>query len=176
MSRYNKYDYILKSLQISKFNLNNKDFISLNSLEVQAGHFKLNQFYSEYGLLLYSLTNQFPKIKIFKHGKRLKNTIVISSDISSNNKWEILNKFINEFMPLISNISIVSQKRKNKLTNKYSLRIRSYFELEEVDSLITDRIIKRDIFLPLFFNIKLNNTNKLNNENYLRMLRLPITF
>lgn len=79
-------------------------------------------------------------------------------------------------MPLISNISIVSQKRKNKLTNKYSLRIRSYFELEEVDSLITDRIIKRDIFLPLFFNIKLNNTNKLNNENYLRMLRLPITF
>lgn len=86
MSRYNKYDYILKSLQISKFNLNNKDFISLNSLEIQAGHFKLNQFYSEYGLLLYSLTNQFPKIKIFKHGKRLKNTIVISSDMSSSNK------------------------------------------------------------------------------------------
>ena len=47
MSRYNKYDYILKSLQISKFNLNNKDFISLNSLEIQAWHFKLNQFYSE---------------------------------------------------------------------------------------------------------------------------------
>ena len=79
-------------------------------------------------------------------------------------------------MPLISNISMVSQKRKNKLTSKYSLRIRSYFELEEIDSLITDRIIKRDIFLPLFFNIKLKNKGKLNNENYLRMLRLPITF
>lgn len=176
MSRYKNYNYILKSLQISKFNLNNKNFTSLKSLELQAGHFKLNQFYSEYGLLFYSLTNQFPNIKIFKHGKRLKNTVILYSEITDTNKWHVLNKFIYEFLPLVSNISIISQKRKNKLTNKYSLRIRSYFEFEEIDTLITDRLIKRDIFLPIFFNITLSNNNKLNNENYLRMLRLPIIY
>jgi hypothetical protein len=77
----------------------------------------------------------------------------------------------------VNDLSLISQKQNYNFKNTYNFRLRNYFELEEIDSFITDRILKRDIFLPLFFEIALcNNNNKINNENYLRMLRLPFYF
>jgi len=85
MVRYQKYNYLTNSFQLSKSNtFKSNTFISVTNLQVQAGHFKLNSFHGEQGLLLTSLTNQFPKLDVFTHGKKLKNTVLLTSNINKN--------------------------------------------------------------------------------------------
>jgi hypothetical protein len=87
MTRYEKYNHILKSFQISKNSVFKvKDIVSFDSLEVQAGHFKLNSFFGEHGLLMANLTGQYPNVKIYTHGKRLKNTVLASTKINTTKK------------------------------------------------------------------------------------------
>ena len=175
MTRYEKYNSLLKSFKISKspiFKAN--DIVSLDSLDVQAGHFKLNSFFGEHGLLIANLTGQYPNVKIYTHGKRLKNTVLASTKINTNKKWEILDRIINDLFPTISDVSLSKHKRAVNKSQNYSFRVRNFFEYEDFSALLTERLLRRDIYLPLFVNVQL--TNNSNNENYLRMLRLPIQF
>jgi hypothetical protein len=77
-------------------------------------------------------------------------------------------------LPSTSDIIINKQKNIKELTNFYSLRIRNIFEGYEVNTLVTERLIKRNIYLPLFLNIYLSTKNMINNKTYLRMLRVPV--
>jgi hypothetical protein len=87
MLRYEKYNYILSSLQISKMSIFAKDtVITMKKINIQAGHFKLNAFYGEHSLLLYSLTGKLPSISLLKHGKRQKNTVLLTSNITNSLK------------------------------------------------------------------------------------------
>jgi hypothetical protein len=87
MSRYEKYNHILQSLQLSKHNIYRvSKLVTVSNLRVQAGHFKLNGFFAEHAIMLLLLTGQMSKTELFKHGKRLKNTVLLSSDISNKNK------------------------------------------------------------------------------------------
>jgi hypothetical protein len=174
MPRYEKYNYILSSLQISKFSIfNKKEITTIKTISAQAGHFKLNAFYGEHSLLLSSLAGKLPKINLFKHGKRQKNTVLLTAKVTNNLKWFTIDKFLNEWFPSTSDININKQKNTKTLTNFYSLRIRNVFELDEANVIVTERIIKRNIYLPIFLNILLSKKNKVNNKVYLRMLRLP---
>jgi hypothetical protein len=175
MTRYEKYNHILKSFQISKNSVfKAKDIVSFDSLEVQAGHFKLNSFFGEHGLLMANLTGQYPNVKIYTHGKRLKNTVLASTKINTAKKWGVLDRIINDLFPTISDISLSKHKRMTNKSVNYSFRVRNFFEYEDFSALLTERLLRRDIYLPLFVNIQL--TSSVNNETYLRMLRLPVQF
>jgi hypothetical protein len=80
MLRYQKYNYLAQNLQLSKakiFNLSN--LVSVQKLAIEAGHFKPTSTYVEHGLLLTNICGQIPQTKLYKHGKRLRNTVIIQS-------------------------------------------------------------------------------------------------
>jgi len=87
MNRYHKYNHLVQNYQLSKFNIYNKEkTINISELEINAGHFKPNSLNVEHGLLLSNVTGLLPQIVLFKHGKRLKNTVLLKTKISSINK------------------------------------------------------------------------------------------
>ena len=84
MFRYQKYNYLTQGFQLSKFQMfKNSDLVSLVKLDIQAGHFKPNSTYVEHGLLVTNITGQVPEIKLIKHGKRLRNSIIIKTSIQT---------------------------------------------------------------------------------------------
>jgi hypothetical protein len=172
--RYQKYNYLTQNFQLSKSKVfKTTKLISIKSLDILAGHFKPTSTFVEHGLLLTNICGQIPYTKLFKHGKRLKNTVTIQTSTSSKWKWSILDKFLTSFLPSISDLKEYNSK-KSKLS-LYSWRIRSFFEWADADVLLSDRVTKKDTFLPLFVNVNLNHkhSQKLN-EDYLRMLRIPV--
>lgn len=175
MLRYQKYNYLTQGFQISKFRVfKNKDLVALNKLEIQAGHFKPNGAYVEHGLLIANLTAQIPVIELFKHGKRLRNSVIIKTTVQTKWKWAVIDKFLNIFLTAISDLTLY--KAKKTKTTGYSWRIRNFFEWIDADSLLSERILKKDVFLPLFLNIfLLNSKSQKINEVVLRMLRVPAT-
>jgi hypothetical protein len=171
--RYQKYNYLTKNFQLSKskvFKMTN--LISIKNLDILAGHFKPTGTFVEHGLLITNICGQIPYTELFKHGKRLKNTVTVQTSVSSKWKWAVLDKFLTSFLPSISDLrGYTSKKHKSSL---YSWRIRSFFEWADADVLLSDRITKKDAFLPLFVNITLNSKySQKFNEDYLRMLRIP---
>jgi hypothetical protein len=85
MTRYQKYNYLTRGFQLSKFQMfKSTDFVSVSKLEIQAGHFKPNSTYVEHGLLVANITGQTPLIEMFKHGKRLRNSVIIKTSVSTN--------------------------------------------------------------------------------------------
>jgi hypothetical protein len=183
MTRYSKYNYIIKNYQISKFNnFDNKDVLTIDTIAVNAGHFKPSLVYIEHGLILSSISFSIPKASLYKHGKRQKNTIELYSDSSSNLKWSTLDNILNIFLPLIGDIKQMHFKRQKFESLKYSWRIRNFFEWDNLNILFSDRILKKQIFLPLSINFKFkseSNNNFINNfiiEQVMRMYKLPILF
>lgn len=180
MNRYHKYNHIIQNYQLSKFNIYNKEkILNINELEINAGHFKPNNLCVEHGLLLSNITSLTPQTVLFKHGKRLKNTVLLKTKTASFYKWQILDNFINLFVPLIGDLKQPFIKRSKYESYKYSWRIRNFFEWEDSNILLSERVLKKNIFLPLFFNITLNNKYNLKKYNYiaeqvLRMFRIPI--
>jgi hypothetical protein len=53
---------------------------------LQAGHFKLSQICIEHALMFTNLAGQLPTMQLFQHGKRLRNTILLKSLITSKKK------------------------------------------------------------------------------------------
>lgn len=182
MVRYKKYDFIIKNYQLSKFNIYSKNnILNIENIEIQAGHFKPNSLFVEHGLLLFNMTGLLPKIILFKHGKRLKNTILLTTLANKSVKWLIFDNFLNSFLPLISDIKLFNLKRQQKESLYYSWRIRTFFEWEDSTVLLSERIIKKSIFLPLFFNIRFKKNNLITYYNYnieqvVRMYKLPVKF
>lgn len=172
--RYKKYQYLTKNFQISKIQSSNNNLISIHSLDIQAGHFKPASTFVEHGLLLTNISSQTPVVSIHKHGKRLRTTVLLKTILQSSRKWHVLDKFINTFISSISDIKQLKFKKNKTVT--YSWRIRSFFEWEEADSLLSERILKKDVFLPMFFNINLDSeiSNKFN-QDFLRMFRVPVS-
>lgn len=173
MVRYQKYNYLTQNFQLSKFRVyKNNQLVSFSRLEIQAGHFKPNSTHVEHGLLLANISGQVPVTELFKHGKRLRNSVLIKTTIQSKWKWAVIDKFLNTFLPAISDLT--TYKSKKSKTFGYSWRIRNFFEWADADSLLAERILKKDIFLPLFFNVYLTDTqSQKTNEAVLRMLRIP---
>lgn len=74
-------------MQISKHSIYTLDnTISVKSVKVDVGHLKPNSAYPEHGLLLTELAGQAPCAHLVKHGKRLRNTIILNSTVSSSRK------------------------------------------------------------------------------------------
>jgi len=84
MLRYQKYNYLTQGFQLSKFQMfKNSDLVSLVKLDIQAGHFKPSSTYVEHGLLIANITGQVPEIELIKHGKRLRNSIIIKTSVQT---------------------------------------------------------------------------------------------
>jgi hypothetical protein len=82
MLRYQKYNYLAQNFQLSKFQMfKNKDLVSVLKLDIQAGHFKPNTTHVEHGLLVANITGQVPVTELFKHGKRLRNSVLIKTSV-----------------------------------------------------------------------------------------------
>lgn len=177
MSRYQKYSYLTQSFQLSKLLVyKTSDLITIIKVDVQAGHFKPSSTHVEHGLLIYNITGQVPVTELFKHGKRLRNTVVIKTTTPTVWKWSVIDKFLNTFLSSISDLSAYQSHKTDLVSSMYSWRIRNFFEWADADVLLSDRIMKKDVFLPLFFNIKLSSKKShKSNEHVLRMLRIPAT-
>lgn len=174
MLRFQKYNYLTQNFQLSKFRIHkNVDVVSLDKLEIQAGHFKPNSTHVEHGLLLANISGQIPVTELFKHGKRLRNSVLIKTTIQTKWKWAVIDKFLNTFLTSISDLTLYRSKKAK--TTGYSWRIRNFFEWADADSLLSERILKKDIFLPLFINMYLTNAqSQKTNEAALRMFRIPL--
>lgn len=173
MFRYQKYSYLVKNLQLSKSKVYEPtNLVSINNLNIQAGHFKPSNTFVEHGLLVNNISGQIPVTSLFKHGKRLRNTVTIKNSVQSKWKWAVLDKFLNTFLPAIGDLKSYKTKKSKSLI--YSWRIRNFFEWADADPLLSDRIMKKDVFLPLFIDVNLTkSTSQKQNEDLLRMLRIP---
>jgi len=60
------------------------DVASITKIDVQAGHFKLNNTNVEHGLLVMNIAGQTPKVEMLTHGKRQRRTLLIKTTASSN--------------------------------------------------------------------------------------------
>lgn len=173
MLRYQKYNYLTKNFQLSKskvYDLSN--IVTIKNVTVQAGHFKPTSTFVEHGLLVTNITGQIPVTNLFKHGKRLRNTVTIKNNVQTKWKWAVLDKFLNTFLPAIGDLK--AYKTKNSKISTYSWRIRNFFEWADADSLLSDRITKKDVFLPLFIDVYLTKVkSQKQNEDLLRMIRIP---
>jgi len=174
MLRYQKYNYLAQNFQLSKFQMfKNKDLVSVLKLDIQAGHFKPNTTHVEHGLLVANITGQVPVTELFKHGKRLRNSVLIKTSVLTSWKWAVINKFLNIFLTSISDVAVYKSKKTK--TNSYNWRVRNFFEWADADSLLSERILKKDIFLPLFVIISLTSSKSQKvNEDILRMFRIPV--
>lgn len=173
MLRYQKYNYLTKSLQLSKSKTyESNKLVSISSLNIQAGHFKPTSTFVEHGLLVTNISGQIPTTNLFKHGKRLRSTVTIKNSIKSKWKWAVLDKFLNTFLPVIGDLKSYKTKKSKALT--YSWRIRNFFEWADADPLLSERIMKKDVFLPLFVDVSLTKSmTQKQNEDLLRMFRIP---
>ena len=120
MYRYHKFNYLSQNFQLSKSNSYEvKGLISVRKILVEVGHLRPNNSYPEHGLLMTELSSQTPKTSLVKHGKRLRNTIILKSTISSKNKWAFLDKLLNIIAPLISDLQEVKVARHSKSSALY---------------------------------------------------------
>jgi hypothetical protein len=153
------------------------ELLTINSLQVQAGHFKFNAIHAEHGLILTSISGQVPIITTFKHGKRLRRTALLTSQINGAQVWKTLDRFVNVMLPVVEDLRTLKFHKPFKTGFQYSWRIRKYFEWDDISGFLSDRVLKKDIFLPIFLHLKITPVQShLWNENYLRMFRLPFMF
>lgn len=176
MLRYQKHSYLAQNWQLSKLSIYKlNDVVSINKIDIQAGHFKLNNANVEHGLLVSNIAGQTPKAEMLIHGKRQRRTLLIKTTASSSWKWAIFDKFIHVILPMIGDLHTPKQRKSDLVNFTYSWRIRNFFEWADADVLLSDRILKKDIYLPLFFNITLSsNISHQQNEHILRMFRTPV--
>lgn len=176
MLRYHKHSYLVRGWQLSKSPIYKlSDLVELSRIDLQAGHFRPGSTYVEHGLMIMNLSAQAPKVEVFKHGKRERHTLLIKITSSSNWRWAIYDRFIHSILPLIGDLSTSKHRRSEQIGSMYSWRLRNFFEWAEADSLLSDRALKKDIYLPLFFNLYLSSRlSSLQNEHVMRMYRTPV--
>lgn len=176
MLRYQKHNYLVQSWQLSKLSIYKlNDLIQISKIEIQAGHFKPSGTHVEHGLLVMNIAGQTPKVEMFKHGKRERHTLLIKTIAMSYWKWAIIDKLVHVILPMIGDLRTPKHKKSDLVADTYSWRVRNFFEWADSDVLLSDRILKKDIYLPLFFNITLSSKNAhQQNEHALRMFRVPV--
>lgn len=178
MSRYHKFSYLTQNFFISKAPFFH--YLLLNNvqcLSIRGGHFKFTSVHSEHGLIFRILAGQNPSLQFFTHGKRLKKTVLLSTKISGPKLWEVFDKLINVVIPSVNDLRTLKFRR-SKCSRVYNWRINKYFDWEEVSPFLSDRLLKRNVFYPLFVGITLLRVQQHSawNESYLRMLRCPFMF
>ena len=175
VSRYYKYNFILQSFLISKSSTFNKiNLPKITNVNFSFGHFKLTHVYPEHGLIFIGLSGQKPTINFFIHGKRMQKTVLLNTSFNSDLAiYEFIDRFVNVILPSLHDLRIVKLKRQ---TNKcYTWHLKKYFEWEEVDGFISDRLISKSFLVPMSLELKTSGYY-LDSQNYLRMLRFPFIF
>jgi len=177
MLRYQKHSYLVRGWQLSKSPIYRlSDLVELSQINIQAGHFRPGSTYVEHGLMVMNLTGQTPKVEIFKHGKRERHTLLVKASSSSKWRWAIYDRFIHSILPMVGDLSTPKHRRSELVSSMYSWRLRNFFEWADADPLLSDRVLRKDIYLPLFFNLSLSSgSSHLQNEHVMRMYRTPVT-
>jgi len=86
MSRYLKHHYLTQVFFSSKAPFyHSSSFSNLSSLTISGGHFKLNSLHTEHGLIFRILSGQNPTLRFYTHGKRLKKTVLMTTQVSGSN-------------------------------------------------------------------------------------------
>ena len=178
-SRYLKYHYLLNSCLLSKQNLYKSDELPrITRLNVTAGHYKLNGLFIEHGLIFLSLMSRTPVLKLFLHGKRLKRTFTLqTSFFNKAGSLKFLDKFINLTLPNMEDLVQSTQHRRLNVAVGYEWRTRYYFEGPELSNFVSERLVRRGVFMPLSILVLFQKDLAIaSSELYLRMLRLPVFF
>jgi hypothetical protein len=128
MSRYLKYNYLTQNFFSSKAPFYHSAAINqLRFLTLGGGHFKLNGLYTEHGLIFRILAGQNPILRFYTHGKRLKKTALLTTQISGAKLWLSLDKFINIVIPSAEDLQTVKFRRSRKV-HDYVWRVNKYFD------------------------------------------------
>jgi hypothetical protein len=112
IARYLKYNCLVNNYFLSK---QNQYVITqlprLQKLNVAAGHYKLNNLFSEHGLIFLGLTGRGPQLNFFSHGKRLKKTIILQTSLFNKSGITFLDKFVNSIIPSMEDLNLIVQKK-----------------------------------------------------------------
>ena len=76
---------------------------------------------------------------------------------------------------MVGDLHTPKYRKAKDVSSKYSWRFRSFLEWSEASALLSDRVLKKDVYLPLFFNLGLSsNGSNQQNEHAIRIYRTPI--
>lgn len=182
MSRHQKFIFLLNNFHLSKglvFNTN--DFLTFKAITVSAGHFKPSTLYIEHFFIFLFLTSYIPRIFLKKHGKRKKPTFFFEKTLNTKFKLLFIDKFINVLITSMHNLDSTFKLSRQSFKNyKVTWSIKENFEPSALDPFLTDRIISREVFMPITitFILKTKTKSKLSGlyiKNYIRMFRVPLT-
>jgi hypothetical protein len=176
--RYSNYHLLIGGFLISKIgSCSAKNLPHLKSLKIEGGHFKLASLHVEHGLIFSALAGQPPMVEVFVHGKRRRPTALLSATLlSGRNMNPVLDKFINVTLPNVEDLGDLQLGKPLARDSTYTWRLRKYFDWVEVSDFLSDRILRKEIFMPLFMHLHLRSGPPHHiNEFYLRMLRVPLS-
>jgi len=80
----------------------------IKSVQIEAGHFRVNHIHPEHGLILSTLTGKAPRAELYTHGKRRRNTITLESSIS--HPLHIIDKLLTYTLPHIEDVDMLLRK------------------------------------------------------------------
>lgn len=182
MSRLTKYNYILYNLQLSKNLIFHPDeILKIKHITVNAGHFKSNSMYLEHCFIFAFLTASLPAIFLKKHGKREKPTLVLQKILNTDFKLLFIDRLVNIIFTSMHNIDTIKVSPLSFKDNSIVLSLKQNFEPTELYPFLTERILSREIFMPLSISFCIESSklyaNKIPSiyrENILRMYRIPV--
>jgi len=118
MVRYDKFNKIILALSLSKLSVYSQSLVpAIKGLNVKAGHFRLNSFYVEHGLILFGITGYKPQVERYIHGKRSRHTAALNSNINS---IAFFDKFINYNLPNIEDLAQLQSRQLSSKVSQYS--------------------------------------------------------
>jgi len=94
---------------------------------VEVGHYKFNSVFSEHPLMFHMLVNQNPCLNFHTHGKRLKKTVSLSSELTGVPLLNFIDRFISSILPVTPDLQIFKLRR-SLLNHSYQLRLNRRFE------------------------------------------------
>ena len=176
--RYQYYNSTILGFIAHKSNYFIYKNIVLNKIIINAGAYKPSALFLQHVLLLTTLTARPANLAYQLHGKRQKRTVSINTKLINRYIWSFLDKFIQQFIPAITDFKTIKFKKSTQYVNNYTLRIRQKLGIFiEFDNLVEANMYDtfRGVYLPLTIHFKFNTQYpQIWNENYLRMLKLPL--
>jgi hypothetical protein len=128
--------------------------------------------------MVFALTGKNASIMFQTHGKKEKRTAGIYSALNKKYSLYFLDKILHELVPLMSDLKTPKVKKGGLRTNNFTIRFRqklkAFKDFEDLlDPVFYDT--HKGVYLPLTIHFIFSDKNfGLNNQNYLRMLKLPL--
>lgn len=181
LSRYQSVNELLIPNWLGlKFNFQLGQLESISSVAVQAGLYKLSSVYPQHALILSELSGQPSAISNQIHGKRQKQTSLLTSLLYKQSVWLFIDRYLNEMLYLMKDYKTPKYHKAKKLAKSIAMKNRQRFtDYADIDDVVEPVMhdTHRGVYLPLatHFHFK-KQINYAKIESVLRAFRIPLSF